>query len=125
MNEKQFHTVPEGYFEGLQARLSAIPQQQETVTRWVRFRPYLAMAAAFAAIVVGGTALLRQTAQPASGLTYDDLMGYAQLIPTTNPYMIYDEEYMGEEEAYTEEDIINYLIETGVSLELVAYEANR
>ena len=123
MNQKQLHNVPEGYFENLQTRLSAIPQQHSAVTPWVRMRPYLAMAAAFAAMVVGGTALLRSTARPASVLSDEDLFSYAQLIPRTDPYMIYDESAQAEE-SYSEEDIINYLIETGVSLELLAYEAD-
>ena len=124
MNQKQFHSVPEGYFEGLQARLSTIPQQHSATTPWVRMRPYLALAAAFAAMVVGGTALLRSTARPASVLSDEDLFSYAQLIPRTDPYLIYDDEGVEAEETYSEEDIINYLIETGVSLELLAYEAD-
>ena len=38
--------------------------------------------------------------------------------------LISDDEIAEEEETYSEEDIINYLIETGVSLELLAYEAD-
>lgn len=126
MNQKEFHSVPQGYFEDLQARLSAIPAQQQqapVMTPWVRMRPYLAMAAAFAALVVSGTALLKRTARPASDLSYEELLGYSQLTPWTDPYMIYNEDLEYEEE-YTEEDIINYLIETGVPLELLAYEAD-
>ena len=116
------HTVPEGYFANLEARLAQIPQASASaaVTPWSKTRPYLAMAAAFAALVVSGTAILRNTARPAAGLTEEDLLGYVQLIPATDPYLLFDE---SEEwaEAYSDEDIINYLIETGVSLEQLAY----
>ena len=124
MRQKNSHTVPEGYFESLQARLSQIPYMQETpaaVTPWNRLRPYLAMAAAFAALVIGGTAVLRNTVLPDTGLSEEDLLGYAELIPATDPYLIFDESE-DREEPFSDEDIVNYLIETGVSLEqLLAY----
>ena len=127
MNQNPHYSVPQGYFENLQARLSAIPAQEQKAaqpTPWVRVRPYLAMAAAFAALVVSGTALLQHTARNANDLSYDELLSYSQLIPRTDPYMIYNDELEIEDE-YTEDDIINYLIETGVPLELLAYEADR
>ena len=50
-------TVPEGYFENLtQNIMAALPEQESvystriTVTPWVRIRPYLSAAAAFAGI---------------------------------------------------------------------------
>lgn len=123
MKQRISHTVPEGYFERLEARLSQIPQTSSptAVTPWGRVRPYLAMAAAFAALVVSGTAILRNTVrQPASGLSEEDLLGYVQLIPATDPYLLFDESDEWAE-AYSDEDIIDYLIETGISLEQLAY----
>ena len=122
MNQKNCHTVPEGYFKGLETRLSQIPRTAvPAVPPLTKMRPYLALAAAFAALVVGGTAVLRNTVRPAAALSDEELLGYIQLIPSTDPYLIFDESAGQEGEAYSDEDIINYLIETGVSLEQLAY----
>lgn len=122
MKQKNAHTVPEGYFEDLEARLSRIPQAAVLAvpSPWTRVRPHLSMAAAFAALVVGGTAVLQTTVRPAAGLSDEDLLGYIQLIPATDPYLIYGTEEDGKD-AFSDEDIIDYLIETGVSLEQLAY----
>ena len=121
MKPRNTHTVPEGYFGSLEERLSQIPKAAASaaVSPWTKVRPYLAMVAAFAALVIGGTAILRNTVRPASGLSDEDLLGYIGLIPSTDPYLLFDES--GREEAFSDEDIIDYLIETGVSLEQLAY----
>lgn len=52
-------SVPNGYFDGLDARITdALPQRtdnmpQQTVTVWMKVRPYLYMAAAFAGLYFG------------------------------------------------------------------------
>lgn len=118
MTHKTGHTVPEGYFEELQMKLSRIPQAAAAVTPWGKVRPYLALAAAFAALVVSGTAILRNTVHSGAGLSDEDMLGYIQLIPATDPYLLYEEEWG---ESYSDEDIVEFLIETGVSLEQLAY----
>ena len=120
MRQKNNYTVPEGYFEGLEERLSRIPRASAPaeITPWGKVRPYLTLAAAFAALVVSGTAILRNTVRPADGMSEEDLLGYVGLIPATDPYLLFEEEWS---EAYSDEDIVNYLIETGVSLEQLAY----
>jgi len=49
---------------------------------------------------------------------YKELL-YSDLIPVTQPYAIFEME--DEEMETSDEDIVNYLIETGVSAELIAY----
>ena len=94
------HITPEGYFNDLKARLHSIPCQQEMPSTWQRVRPHLAMAAAFLAIVTVGTAILRSTAgTPAIGV--QDL----------------DSQYELQEAEFSEDDIINYLIDSGVNIE--------
>ncbi len=56
-NRRTF-TVPQGYFDNLDAGIiSALPQtaepQQVNVTTWMKIRPYLYMAAAFAGLFFG------------------------------------------------------------------------
>ena len=117
--------VPEGYFDGLKTRLASIPSQREAVpSPWVRVRPYLAMAAGFAAILVAGNAILRNTAlsQPSGTDPFES--SYAEMITLTSPETLYDiMEY--ETEEISEEDIINYLIESGARPEQLAYAGDQ
>jgi|LSQX01.3.fsa_nt_gb hypothetical protein len=118
------YSVPDGYFDRLKGRLNEIAVSSvDTVPRslWQRIRPYAALAACFAASFLIGNAILRKTAPGASSSDqfYKELM-YSDLIPVTQPYAIFEME--DEEEMETsDEDIINFLIETGVSVELIAY----
>ena len=117
------YSVPDGYFERLKGRLNEIAVSSvDTVPRslWQRIRPYAALAACFAASFLIGNAILRKTAPKASSLDqfYKELL-YSDLIPVTQPYAIFEME--DEEMETSDEDIVNYLIETGVSAELIAY----
>jgi len=123
--------VPDGYFESLRARLDAIPstKQEEEVpmtkvvempSLWTKVRPYIAMAAAFLILVTAGTAILKTTTNSIT-ISEDEYMQIASILPVTDPYAIYYEDYADEEEEVSGDDIVNYLIETGVSLEQLAY----
>jgi hypothetical protein len=122
--KKNPYSVPDGYFDRLKGRLNEIAVSSvDTVPRslWQRIRPYAALAACFAASFLIGNAILRKTAPKASSSDqfYKELM-YSDLIPVTQPYAIFEME--DEEEMETsDEDTINFLIETGVSVELIAY----
>ena len=118
-------SVPEGYFDDLKARLNSIPR--ESAVRpgpWSRVRPYLALAASFAAIMFVGNAILKDTtkSQPADQFFGEE--SYADIISITNPGILYDVEEFDFEEL-SDEDIINYLIETGVRAEHLAYAGDQ
>jgi len=128
--------VPGGYFDSLKERLSKIPsaegvpsitQETETretpsVTLWQKIKPLVAIAAAFLIMVTAGTALLRK-ATPSSSEHDEIIANYTYVAPYTDPYAIYDEE-SSDENAPTDEDLIEYLISTGVSTEHIEYIAN-
>lgn len=120
------HITPEGYFSDLKTRLRSIPEAQEMPTGWQRVRPHLAMAAAFIAIVAVGTAILRSTAGNPAVANPDSMSQYelAQLVRTSSPYLYDEDTYEQEEEMSepSEEEIIEYLISTGVTIENI--EAN-
>ena len=85
------YSTPEGYFEHLETKLSAIPEQMSGVSTMDRIRPYLALAAAFLFIVTCGTALLRKAVgtlddQDISTL---DKIQLADMLPVTEPDLIY------------------------------------
>lgn len=104
MTRKTTYTTPEGYFEDLQQRLRAIPQEHPAVAEAPaktaplrRLSPYLALAAAIAAVVVAGNAVLRHTATPA--LEADAIQ-------------------------LTDEELVDYLIAEGLSIEHIEYIEN-
>ena len=115
--------VPEGYFNSLKSRLESIPQSEtprQGVLRQVR--PYLALAASFAAILIVGNAVLRGTAGIDGSNNDLEEPGYAELISVTRPDIFYNAlEAEIEKEDISDEDIINYLIESGVNPEHLAY----
>lgn len=128
MTEKnnRMYNVPSGYFEGLQARLSAIPAMEagseNRVTVWAKVRPVIALAASFAILLTCGTLILNKTAGRVT-TSDNEFLEYAYaMIPLTEPYSIYDASLA--ESLYTEvseDDIVDYLIETGVSINQLGY----
>ena len=113
--------VPDGYFDKLKARLEEIPAKEVQVTMWQKIRPYLALAASFLIMLGVGTGILKMT----TGLNVSDddqfyyELGYADLIPVTyaDP-SLYESE---EADEISSEDIEDYLIATGVSIEKINY----
>lgn len=116
--------VPDGYFDNLKSRLSSIPASK-TVSPglWMRVRPYAALAASFAAILVIGNSLLRNTASQPNEGDYSDA-SYAEMISLVSPETIYNVMEYGQEDI-SEDDIINYLIESGIRTEHLAYAGNQ
>ena len=118
--------VPEGYFNDLKGRLGAIPEAKTVEPAlWMRLRPYVAMAASFVAVLLIGNAVLRNTL---SGGRSDDQAynesTYADMISLTHPEAIYQVLEYGHEDL-TDEDIINYLIESGAEMEYLAYSGDQ
>lgn len=68
------YNVPDGYFENLQKRLSAIPAQEEKPSRMQKFTPYLALAACFAIAVMIGNFILRRSTVPVA--SEDEIIEY-------------------------------------------------
>jgi len=58
MRKQVPYSVPDGYFDSLNTRLSSIPQQRARVN----FLPYLAMAASFLILLAVGNFILQRTA---------------------------------------------------------------
>lgn len=128
------YKVPEGYFDSLQKRLEAIPSQHPEVVKpvvavplWTRVRPYVALAACMLMAFVVGNFFLGRSQMPASQEVGLEDYYMADLIPVTNPYAIYDDSPM---ELYTpegssEDDVLQYLISTGTSVDYIAYLLNQ
>ena len=108
--------VPEGYFEGLQDSLRIDEKHAPAEARSFlgRMAPYASMAAAFAIMVTAGTAILKNVTEK-SDMTYEDYIVHSEI-------MIIDEEET--EDTYQEadaQDIVEYLIHSGITAELIEF----
>lgn len=131
-SEKHIYSVPDGYFDSLRTRLSAIPAEHpvqeaekvHTVTLWAKVRPYAAVAASLVMAFMVGNFFLGRTSSQGSSMAVEDYY-YADLIPVTDPYAI----YAGSPDTYqavesSDEDAIEYLISSGASADYIAYLIN-
>ncbi len=142
-NIKSFpYQVPEGYFDKLQNRLSAIPRNSANtiecvpaeddksagkamaISVWIEFKPYITLAACFAIAVTIGSFIVSKTESKASPQgSYENIL-YADMIPVTDPYMIYgDSGTTANKNEITDDDIENYLIASGTTVEHIEYVA--
>lgn len=106
-------TTPEGYFESFKAEASR--RKVHKLDFRTRIAPYLAMAAVFIFMVTAGTMLLEQSV-PEYQMTEEDYVMFSDNIMTTIAYEMEYGDHLAEAEI-SEEDIINYLIYTGVTAE--------
>lgn len=105
--------VPDSYFESLGDRTFHKATHKET--KLSGLSPYLALAAMFTAIVVTGRFVLEHTSVRKSW-TEEDSFFYSELIPVTDPDAIYHS-YAWQEDGVSEDDIIEYLIYSGITIE--------
>lgn len=132
----QMHTrpfaVPEGYFESLGARLSSIPRTQAEAhgdtglrRRFLSY-PVLAACAAAAALIIAVLVISPWRDEPSDpkSVTLEQLL-YADLVPLTDPYSIYESSYSYPETQSTLDDILNSLVNEGVSAETIRYESEQ
>ena len=116
---KNPYSVPEGYFDSLKERAAKYAQPAPAPVFQFKRVLYTAisMAAMFILMVTAGTLLLKGVT-PAEDLTEEDYMvfteGYIDL-------EMYDEELSEQyaDASITDEDIVEYLIYTGVSEEFI------
>lgn len=106
-------TVPEGYFEAFK-EANARPVARK-VSLWSRIAPYAAMAAVFVSLVTTGTFLLERS-MPQYDMTEEDYVLFSDNMTNTIAYEMEYGSQLAEAEV-SSEDIINYLIYTGVSAE--------
>ena len=118
------YRVPQGYFEGLQARLSEIPSEERYSRRSLlsKLAPYFAMAACFTLALLVGKYLAGRTGLETEPASAEYSRYYeAGLFPLTRTYISpEDEEEMDVQEA-DEDDIREYLISSRTSTGLIAY----
>jgi hypothetical protein len=124
MSKRNDIITPEGYFENLQNRLSEIPARPVRVSTVHRLMPYVAVAASFLVIVMIGNFVLGKTASPAEDDTWTYVSYLADALdPDGGVPMDMADYYIGDEESegLSAEDIMNYLLADGISVEHLAY----
>lgn len=124
-NNKPLYSVPDGYFAGLEQRLSAIPESPCESPRWQGILPYVAIAAAVAIFAISGMMLVNSTAEhsPYQDMSILEEMRMADMVPVTDPSIIYG--YTDSESSeYTLEEISAYLVDSGTTLEHIEYYEN-
>ena len=126
MSKRNDISTPEGYFENLQQRLSEIPASPARVSTLHRLAPYVAIAASFLVAVMLGNAILRSTA-PSPASAEDETWTYVSyLAAALDPdgaalTDLYDDGEEELEESLFAEDIVNYLLADGISVEHLNY----
>lgn len=118
--KKASYSVPDGYFDRLEERLSRIPEMSSDVRRGPLYaiRPYVSLAASFLIILAAGTLVLKFSARDGSeDLPALERMRLADLVPVTDPDLI----YLTDDEEVEYDALEQYLIESGTTLEQLEY----
>ena len=120
MSRRNDISTPEGYFEGLQQRLAEIPAQPARVSTVHRLAPYVAIAASFLVAVMLGNFILSRTAVPAEDDSWAYISYLADALDPDGAALV-DGAAWGETETLSDDDIINYLLADGISVEHLNY----
>lgn len=108
---KQVYTVPEGYFDAFKAEMTPYKQRQTAIAG--KLVPYLSLAATFLFLVTAGTFFL-QRSTPSEEFTQEDFILYSSNMSGMD---YYDDMYQIADADIADEDIIEYLIYSGISAE--------
>ena len=106
-------STPEGYFERFRTEA-----KKETCPRtgiWGRLVPYAGLAAAFVSVFAIGTTVLERTLDDTE-MTQEDYLVFYDGMPVTAIYEIGEETQLADA-SLNEEDIISYLIYSGITAE--------
>lgn len=110
------YSAPEGYFDSFRDKMAGRMPAEET-SLWKRTVPYLAMAASFALLLTAGSLVLNKMT-PDGEMSQEDFMIFSDNL--INTYLYEDESSLQIADAELQnEDIIEYLIFTGISPEMI------
>lgn len=109
------YSVPEGYFDSIKQEIVRMNNSAPVQTNiWSKMAPFLAMAAMFLFILTVGTLFLKESTQEGE-LTAEDYIVFSDSMIST----YYNDEQLASAEVMSEDDIIEYLIYSGISTETI------
>ncbi len=112
------YNLPEGYFDEFKAQMK--PYGAHRSRR--RLLPYVSVAASVALLTAAGL-LLSQRLSPADEFTQEDFLVFSNSVSNSEYYESPSEQYAEAEIA--NDDIIDYLIYSGISAEEIEHYSNR
>lgn len=118
MTKRTDISVPQGYFQNLEQRLSRIPQQEVRPTLLQKISPALAYAASLAVLVTVGSFVFRHAAANVQEDTGWDYISY--LAQSLDPDGLVE---LKESAELTEEDIVNYLLANNTPVEQLSFDS--
>lgn len=115
--KKMPYSVPEGYFESAMDRAKEIPGKSASRV-WQKLYPLASMAAMFAIIATVGTLILNRGeffSEPSEQMQMEDYLVHSGYDFTVSDYQGENSQLADAE--ISSEDIVQYLIYTGLSIE--------
>ena len=121
--KKMPYSIPEGYFEKMkaEARKCTKPAPMH-ISIWTRLAPYAGIAAMFLFILTLGKLFVGQQDADTAGTLTEDISTYEDYLVFSDMPDIYLNEPETEEEGIADEDIIEYLIYIGATIEDIEYD---
>lgn len=122
--KKMPYSIPEGYFEKMkaEARKCTGPAPMH-ISIWTRLAPYAGIAAMFLFILTLGKLFVGQQDADTAGALIEDISTYEDyLVFSDMPADIYLNEPEADDEEIADEDIIEYLIYIGATVEDIEYD---
>lgn len=107
------YSVPEGYFDGMKENLKRTGPQ--AISRWNRLVPYMSVAAMFIFLISVGTLIFDRTSTE-EGMTQEDYLLFSDNMMISAIYEFEEGDRIAEA-GIADEDIIEYLIYSGITAE--------
>ena len=121
--KKMPYSIPEGYFEKMKAEARKCTEPVPVhISIWTRLAPYAGIAAMFLFILTLGKLFVGQKAADTAGTLTEDISTYEDYLVFSDIPDIYLNEPETEEEGIADEDIIEYLIYIGATIEDIEYD---
>lgn len=121
--KKMPYSIPEGYFEKMKAEARKCTEPAPMhISIWTRLAPYAGIAAMFLFILTLGKLFVGQQDADTAGTLTEDISTYEDYLVFSDMPYIYLNEPETEEEGIADEDIIEYLIYIGATIEDIEYD---
>ena len=114
------YSIPDGYFDRMKTDMVSFVtgHEERHLPLFQRLAPFAAVAATFLFLETAGTIILEKTTPATDQAELDEFYFYSNMIPVTDPYAV-ETIQEGQFDEIQEDDIIEYLIYSGVTAEVI------